>query len=571
MNDQDKLRRQAEEKIIQSPISEEARSPEASRQSLHELRVHQVELELQNVELRRIQESLNAERARYFDLYELAPVGYISIYENGLIQNANLAAARLLGVARGQLVNHPFFHFIQKEEQDVYYRHHKQLVTTAAQQDYELRMMKQDGTVFWSQLLVSLAQESDGAKLCQIVLTDITARKQAEDALRDRELHMRVITDSAQDAILTMDQKGNISYWNPSAGRIFGYTSDEAIGRNLHQLLAPQRHRQMHIAAFPEFQQTGLGPAIGKTLDLDARRKDGKEIAVQLSISAMSINGVWHAVGIVRDITERKRAEAALLKSSQQLEEATAKAEEANIAKSEFLANMSHEIRTPMNGVVGMTWLLMDTPLSEEQRKYAETIHSSGQALLTIINDILDFSKIEAGKIELEELNFNLRELIDETIAVMTPQVATNGLDLVCAVEPGVPHKLCGDSGRLRQILLNLLGNAIKFTHQGEIAVHAGLVSETDSGAVIRFSVRDTGVGIAEEKRASIFNKFTQADSSTTRKYGGTGLGLTISKKLVELMGGEIGVISPAKAPGISHGGAGSEFWFTVCFTKQNG
>jgi signal transduction histidine kinase/DNA-binding NarL/FixJ family response regulator len=279
--------------------------------------------------------------------------------------------------------------------------------------------------------------------------------------------------------------------------------------------------------------------------------------------------GATGVLGLILDITERKRAEQELRETNRLLEAQTARAntmaaraEMASAAKSEFLANMSHEIRTPMNGVMGMAQVLLGTPLTAEQREYAETVVVSAESLLEIIDDILDFSKIEAGKLQIDTHDFDVRMMLDGFAGMMRPRARARGLEFDCTVSADVPSLLRGDPGRLRQVLVNLTANAIKFTHAGSVSVHTAVQTENATEVVIRFSVRDTGIGIPRDKHDRLFRQFTQLDASMTRTYGGTGLGLVISKQLTEMMGGEIGVHSEE--------GRGSEFWFTARLVKQS-
>ncbi|MGC9195635.1 MAG: response regulator [Syntrophobacteraceae bacterium] len=375
------------------------------------------------------------------------------------------------------------------------------------------------------------------------------------------------ITESARDAIVMINPDGNISYWNPAAESIFGYSKEEAMGRELHGLIVPQRYLRAFAEGFSGFLQTGRGKAIGKTRELFACRKDGLEIPVELSLSSFYMEG-WQSVGLLRDITERKQAEEKLGRINSELQRQTLvaremaiQAQKASIAKSEFLANMSHEIRTPLNGIIGMTGLLLDSELTEDQKRYAQILRASGEALLGLINNILDFSKIEAKKLDLELVDFDLLSLLGDFTDSAAVAAQGKGLELLCSIPPQIPSKLRGDPGRLGQVITNLLGNAIKFTHAGEVALLVSLESETESTAILRFVVRDTGIGIPREKLPLLFEKFTQVDASTTREYGGTGLGLSITKQLVELMDGQLGVKSEY--------GRGTQFWFTMPLQKQ--
>lgn len=377
--------------------------------------------------------------------------------------------------------------------------------------------------------------------------SNICERKLAENRLL-------AVTNSTRDAIMMMDPLGMITFWNPAAVRMFGYRPEHVLGKHLHGLLAPERYHADHIAAFPKFQLTGTGNAIGKTVELCAIRADGQEIPIELSLSSIYLDGGWQSVGVIRDITERKQVE-------EELRSAKARAEEATRVKSDFLAAMSHDIRTPISGVIGMAGLLLDTDLSREQREYAGMILKSGDNLLGLINDILDFSKIEAGKLDLEIIDFDLRSTVTDIVAMFEPQVIAAGLKLSFSIDPEVPSYLQGDPGRLSQVITNLVGNAIKFTPHGEVVIEILCRRDDDRSVTLLFEVRDTGIGIPADRIDAVFSPYTQASGSTTRQFGGTGLGLAICRQLAELMGGEIGLSSTE--------GKGSTFWFTSCFEKQ--
>ncbi|MEQ8191712.1 MAG: response regulator [Candidatus Eremiobacterota bacterium] len=396
---------------------------------------------------------------------------------------------------------------------------------------------------------------------------DITDRKLVEKVLMESEEIFRMISISAQDAIIIIDSAGLVTHWNPAAEKILGYSEIEILGETLENTLVPAEYREIYNSILSVWQKTGACDATGKCSEIIVLRKDGSEINVEMSLSSVKLQEQWHAIGIIRDITERKSMELLLKKQTEELIntnqlllQAKEDAEIANRTKSQFVANMSHEIRTPMNGVIGMTSLLLNTGLTEEQLDYTETIRKSADALLLIINDILDFSKIEAGKIVLESSDFSIIELMEDTSDLLALKAHEKNIEFNYFIYRDVPNYITGDHGKVRQILINLCNNAIKFTEKGEVMVRIIREEEKDNKVTIKFSVSDTGIGISEEQRNRLFKPFSQVDGSTTRKYGGTGLGLVISKKLAEMMGGTIGVESKE--------GAGSTFWFTAVFEK---
>ena len=412
------------------------------------------------------------------------------------------------------------------------------------------------------------------------MILDITERKEAEDGLQLELAERRRVEEALHESesILSGAQQiahiGTWTYnlknwefrWSDEVNRILDLPAEKPLSySDFSRYVHPDDYHKIARAWNGLIKENSSGEVEYRIV-----RPSGeiRYIHEYIVIHTDASGQFESSASLLQDVTERKQAEDELKAINLQLEktiaranEMTAQAEMANVAKSEFLANMSHEIRTPMNGVIGMTGLLLDTELSVEQLQYARIVRSSGEALMGLINDILDFSKIEAGKLDLETLDFDLRTTLEDTAELLAVKAREKGLELVCLVDPEVPVLLRGDPGRLRQIFVNLGGNAVKFTHKGAVSLHASLEAETEQQATLRFVVTDTGIGIPRNKQQMLFTPFTQVDGSTTRKYGGTGLGLSISKQLVELMGGAIGLESKT--------GMGSTFWFTAVFEKQ--
>ena len=417
---------------------------------------------------------------------------------------------------------------------------------------YELTYIRKDGSRFPAVVSVTALRDAQDAIIGYLLIgTDNTARKLVEaeqkkldQRLRDQQFYTRSLIESNIDALMTTDASGIITDVNKQMEALTGCTRDELIGAPFKSYFTD-----------PERAEAGIKLVLSEKkvtdYELTACARDGKQTVVSYNATTFydrsrTLQGVFAAA---RDVTERKRVEA-------ELQQAKAMAETASQTKSDFLASMSHEIRTPLNAIIGIADLLAKTPLSPEQNKYVQIFRRAGDNLLNLINDILDLSKVEASQLELERTGFSLNDLLEKVREMVAVRAHEKGLALLCEIAPNVPVNLIGDPTRLRQVLLNLLGNAIKFTESGEVALRVTPDSDSSVPGVLRFTISDTGIGIPSEKLGTVFERFTQADSSTTRRYGGSGLGLTISKRLVELMGGCIRVESGV--------GKGSVFSFAV-------
>jgi len=385
----------------------------------------------------------------------------------------------------------------------------------------------------------------------------VKEKLRAEKELQASEARHRAITETAQDAIVTADAEGHIRFWNPAAEKIFGFAPSEAVGKNMMDLIVPAQYHEAMRKGLAAFGRTGQGPAIGKTLEMTALRKNGPEFPIEMSVSSYRERDRFVAIALIRDMTERKQAETELRRAKEA-------AEAASITKGEFLANMSHEIRTPMTAILGFTDNLFDANLSDLDKLDAiHTIRRNGEHLLQIINNILDLSKIEAGKLEVECIRCSPVAVVAGVESLMRVQMSVRDLSFDIEYVGSVPETIHSDPTRLKQILVNLVSNAIKFTETGGVRLVSRFVDADPVNPVMQFDVIDSGIGMTAEQADHLFKPFAQADSSTTRKFGGTGLGLAISKRLANMLGGDITVESKP--------GEGSTFRLTVAVGSLEG
>jgi PAS domain S-box-containing protein len=510
------------------------------------------QLQTQIAQRRRTERALRDAQSQYVNLVDSLPVHVIRKDRQGRFTFASRSFCNLVG--------RPWEDIQGKTDLDLYDQH----LAEKYRQD-DLRVMESktkfeaveahdlpDGGRIYVQVIKTPMVDAKGLPAgVQILFWDVTAREKAEIDLRESEMRKRAIFEAAMDCIIFTDEAGKIVEFNHASELAFGYLRQEVIGKDVIDVFVPAELRDRQRTNLERYMGAGeLGSMLGRRLETSMIRKNGEQFVAEMTMQPIPLTqGEAGFAVFVRDITVVKQAE-------EQLVHAKEVAESANRAKGAFLANMSHEIRTPMNAIIGMTELVLESPLDEEQRDYLQTVLESSNSLLALLNDVLDFSKIESGRVDLEEIEFDLRHCIEESIRSFLYRAKQKALGLSYEISPDTPAWFVGDPLRLRQVLVNLVSNAIKFTDAGGISVRVQTVSTIENTAILRFEVADTGIGIPANKRRKIFEEFEQADSSTKRRFGGTGLGLAICSRLVHLMQGEIGVDSEERR--------GSTFFFTV-------
>ncbi len=506
-------------------------------------------------ERKRMEKALSDSEQKYRSIFELSPEAIVLLDTKGKILDVNVKVYDWLGYTPEEVIgkNLIMLPFLPKRSKVKVMKNFLQRMYGKKLPPYEIDFITKTGEKPIGLILANQISDENGKIIGDLaMISDITERKQAEEALHKSEKKYRTITENVSVGVYrtTPGPKGKFIEINPAFVKMFGYENKE----ELFKIAIADLYKDPE--ARKRFNDSMISNGFVKNKEVRYKRKDGTIFICSDSAIAVKDekNEVKYYDGIIEDITERKRAEEELIKAREV-------ALLASKTKTEFLASMSHEIRTPMNAIIGMSELLSETSLTPDQQQYVQTFRTAGENLLNIINDILDISKVESGQIELEKIGFNLNEIVEKTTEIMAIRAHTKNLELFYLIEPDIPMDLIGDPVRLRQVLVNLMGNAIKFTEKGEVVLHVDKDPQNKRPGSLLFSIADTGIGIPPEKLKTIFESFAQADSSHTRKYGGTGLGLTISKRLAELMNGSIWVESTV--------GEGSTFNFTAQFGIQ--
>ncbi len=503
---------------------------------------------------KKAEDALRESEEKFKTIFNKANDEIIYVDINGVVIDVNKKMEDIFGYARNEIIgkNITDFEIFTPEAWEKNMELFNDVINGKPTRLIEYEVRRKDGLKLFVEANATVIKK-DGKPVGIItIIRDITERRKMEQALRESEGLYNNVFESISDGILVLDPDFYYTYWNKGMEEISGVSRDDVINSG-----------DQVWEVFPDLFDDSMREMLNKAMRGDVVEREAQytikngratfssELYSPLRSTTGEIRGI---VGVIRDITEQKNTEAALKKAKEDAEAAT-------IAKSEFLANMSHEIRTPMNGVIGMTNLIIETRLNKEQREYAQTIKKSADSLLDVINDILDFSKIEAGQLSLERIDFDLRKIMEGITDLLAIRAHNKGLKFAFLMDNKVPSFVKGDPGRLKQILINLAGNAIKFTEIGEVIVRVTASKETEKNVTLSFAVSDTGIGIPENMIEGLFESFSQVDASMTRKYGGTGLGLAISKQLAELMGGNIGIESKV--------GEGSVFRFEVVLKKQ--
>jgi two-component system sensor histidine kinase/response regulator len=489
---------------------------------------------------------------RLATILDTAIDGFVTINQQGIIDDVNAAGAGLFGYDTDELPGRNLSCLMQEADRSAHGGYLQRYLETGQAQiigrGRQAVGLKKDGSTFAMDLAVSEMMIGTERMFVGLV-RDLSKQLQAEAIGHKSEAMRAAIVDANLDALVTIDADDRIIEFNAVAENTFGYRRDAILGQCMADLLIPPQMRDKHRQGLQKYLATREGPVIGERIEVQALRASGELFPVELTVQPIDVSGEVFFTALIRDISDRKAREQALL-------DARHRAELASDAKSRFLAHMSHEIRSPLSAVLGTLDLLLDDELNEDQRLYANTAQASGKTLLTLINDILDFSKIEAGRVDLEESPFDVRDLVDETMDLTAFRAREKGVYVAAVIAPAADARIRGDKSRLLQILTNLLDNALKFTDIGAVVLTVDVIESHSDEVTLRFTVDDSGIGIAPEAQASLFDEFSQVDNSDSTHYGGTGLGLSICQGLAKLMGGTLGLHSEP--------GKGSRFWLDI-------